>query len=101
MWTFSVCATDMTATCALLGANGSSMPALAEGTPPLWHATDVDGSREVIRQAREAAFSTNVLEPRHEDIARSLGVCERAKGVCNAWRSRLHALGVGFEPLLR
>src|SRR5919106_1300788 len=61
---------------------------------------DVDYSLEVVSQAREAKFRSNVLEPLHEEIALIIGVFESTKGVFNAWRSLLHDRRGGFEPLL-
>ena len=54
----------------------------------------------LVSQAREAACSSNVLEPLHEDIALIIGVVESTKGVFNEWLSLLHDCRVGFAPLL-
>jgi hypothetical protein len=61
---------------------------------------DVEHSLEDVCQAREAEFSSNVLEPLHEEIALIIGVFARATWVFNELRSLLHDLRVGFEPLL-
>lgn len=76
------------------------MPARAEGPQQLRHSKDVDGSREVVRQASEAEFSSTVLAPLHEEIALIIGVCDRATWVFHALLALLHERGVGFEPLL-
>jgi hypothetical protein len=76
------------------------MPSLAQGNQQLWYSKDVDYSLEVVSQAREAEFSSNVLEPLHEEIALIIGVFDRAKGVFNELLSLLHDLRGGFEPLL-
>jgi hypothetical protein len=75
------------------------MPSLAEGTQQFWYSKDVDDSLEVVSQARQAEFSSNVLEPLHEEIALLICVFDRAKWVFNDLLSLLHDLRVGFEPL--
>src|SRR5688572_16348263 len=76
------------------------MPSLAEGTQQLWSSQEVEDSLEGVRHAREAECSANVLEPLHEEITLLLCVFDRATWVFNDWRSLLHDLRVGFEPLL-
>jgi hypothetical protein len=76
------------------------MPSLAEGNQQLWYAKDVEHSLEVVCQTREAEFSSNVLQPFHEEIALLIGVFDRAKGVFNEVFSLLHDLRMGFEPFL-
>jgi hypothetical protein len=76
------------------------MPSLAEGTQQLWHPKDVDGALEVVSQAREAEFSSHVLEPLHEEIALIIGVFASTQWVFNELLALLHDCRVGFEPRL-
>ena len=99
-WKFSVWATARPTPDALSGVHVSSMPALPEGTQPSWYAKDVDHALEVGRQAREAEFSAHVLKPLHEEIPLIMGVFDRATGVFNERRSRLHELRGGFASCL-
>jgi hypothetical protein len=86
--------------CFLPAAHVYLLPFLAKGNQQLWYSKDIDDAPEVVNQAREAAFSANVLEPLQEERALIMGVFDRAKGVFNKLFSLLHDRRVGFAPLL-